>query len=249
MSGAVYRAVLFDLFGTLVTFEPRALPELVVDGRPVRSTLGAWRDVAAHVLPGVGVEALARALAEASAELDAERGGRHLEFPSRERFRRALARLGVDGAGAAEAAARCARAHMRALLGATRFPAAHAAVLAAAAARGPVAIVTNFDDTATAHDVLARHDIRRHVAAVVVSDAVGLRKPHPALVRLALEELGVAPADAVLVGDHPVQDVGAAAAAGVDAIWIDRAGAGVAAGGPVPRWVVRSLVEVPPLLG
>src|SRR4030095_1759678 len=45
VSDRVYDAVLFDLFGTLITFDTTVLPEIVIDGRPVRSTLGRWSDL------------------------------------------------------------------------------------------------------------------------------------------------------------------------------------------------------------
>lgn len=118
----MYRAVLFDLFGTLIRFDATALPEVVVDGRPVRTTLGVWGDLLERTLPGVGVAAFARAIVDASADLDRERMDRHVEFPTRERFRRALARLGVDGDDGAQVAALFSRAHMRAIADATRFP-------------------------------------------------------------------------------------------------------------------------------
>jgi FMN phosphatase YigB (HAD superfamily) len=249
VSGPVYDAVLFDLFGTLVTFDTTTLPEIIVDGRPIRSTVGRWRDLLERALPGVGMEAFARAVLAVSAELDRERVERHVEFPSRERFRRAIVRLGIDGAEVPEMAVLLARAHMRVIAEATRFPPEHARVLDEACRRGPVGIITNFDDTSTAYDILARHGILGCVRTVVVSDAIGLRKPHPALVRVALRELGAVPASPVMVGDHPLEDVGAALAAGIDAIWVDARGAGTTAGNPAPRHVVRALPEILSLLG
>jgi phosphoglycolate phosphatase len=243
-----YRAALFDLFGTLVVFDTTMLPEIVIDGRRIRSTSDAWGTLVDEALPGVGVVAFARAVMEVSTELDRARRASAIEFSSRERFRRALAHVGCSAAEADELAPLFARAHMRCIAGATRFPEEHARVLAQMSARGPVAVVTNFDDTATAFGILARHGILALVGSVVVSEAVGLRKPRGALVRIALRDLGVAPGDAVMIGDDLVEDVGAATAAGVDAVWIDAHGAGVAAGGPAPRYVVRRLPEVLPIL-
>jgi len=246
---AGYRAALFDLFGTLIHFDTAMLPELEIDGRRMRSTSDAWCDLLADALPGIALADFVRAVLETSIELDGIRRATAVEIPSRERFRRALLRVGCDAGQADELGPLFARAHMRRLAAATCFPEAHARLLAQASARRPVGVVTNFDDTATAYEILVRHGILAHLDAVVVSEAIGLRKPHALLVRLALRDLGVAPSEAVMIGDHPLEDVGAAAAAGVDAVWIDTAGAGVAAAHPVPRWVVRSLPEVAPILG
>jgi HAD superfamily hydrolase (TIGR01549 family) len=51
------------------------------------------------------------------------------------------------------------------------------------------------------HDILMHHDIDRHFESVVHCDRVTRGKPHPEGVLLALEELGVQPGQAVMVGD------------------------------------------------
>lgn len=55
--------------------------------------------------------------------------------------------------------------------------------------------------------------------AVLISEAEDLRKPEAALFHRALDRLGVAAGESVYVGDHPVNDVHAARAAGLDAVW------------------------------
>jgi len=50
---APYRGVLFDLFGTLVSFDVQRLPELDSGRERVRTTVGALRDVLAEWAPGV----------------------------------------------------------------------------------------------------------------------------------------------------------------------------------------------------
>ena len=79
-----------------------------------------------------------------------------------------------------------------------------------------VAVVTNKPDAAT-RAILATLGLAPLVEVVVGGDTAPERKPHPAPVRLALARLGVAAADAVMVGDNH-HDVSAARAAGVRAI-------------------------------
>jgi putative hydrolase of the HAD superfamily len=67
-------------------------------------------------------------------------------------------------------------------------------------------------------DALYRLGLLRYIDAVVVSSAAGYQKPHPALFRRALDELGVAAADAVFVGDRLWEDVGGARAVGMRAV-------------------------------
>jgi putative hydrolase of the HAD superfamily len=55
---------------------------------------------------------------------------------------------------------------------------------------------------------------------IVDSAEVGVSKPDPAVFRLALQRLGVAPTDAVYVGDIRRVDVEGARAAGMRALWL-----------------------------
>lgn len=58
----------------------------------------------------------------------------------------------------------------------------------------------------------------------IVSAEVGAWKPEPRIFALALDRLGVAPREAVMVGDMVARDVGAAQSAGLRGIWLDRPG-------------------------
>lgn len=238
------RGVLFDLFGTLIEVVPERLPVVEVDGASRPSTLPRW----AAALEGyVGPRSPAQVV-------EAFRGARPpaedatIERPSRRRFRALLERLGCDGAVVEEAAVVLSRAHLAAIAEATRLPAEHRAVLDAARSVGAVGIVSNFDDTATVYAILARHGIVDRVDAIVVSEAVGRRKPHPLPVVAALRSLAVAPRDAVFIGDDVGPDVGAARAAGVPAVLLAPDGA---PGGTLPPdvIVVRRLGDVPRALG
>src|SRR5439155_568028 len=112
--------------------------------------------------------------------------------PSRERFRRALARVGCAPGALSEAAVDLSRAHMALIAAATVLPPAHAELLAALAARYRLGLVSNFDDTGTAYGILVRHGIARWFDTVVISEGLGLRKPHPAVARAGLRGLGLA---------------------------------------------------------
>jgi HAD superfamily hydrolase (TIGR01549 family) len=243
-----YHGVLLDLFGTLITFDVARLPTLSVGGRTVHTTLGATAALAQAWVPHVSVEELFQALMTVSEEMARARAYDYVELPSRERFRRALERVACDDAVLVEAAVQLSRAHMQGIADVTAFPPAHRALLDALRPRFRLALVSNFDDTAAAYDILARHGILPYLDTVVVSEAIGLRKPHPALVRAALRSLDLAPEAALFVGDNLVEDGGAARAAGVDLAWIDGAGRGVPDGTPAPRYVVRALPELADVL-
>jgi HAD superfamily hydrolase (TIGR01549 family) len=67
---------------------------------------------------------------------------------------------------------------------------------------------------------VAHHQL--DVDALVDSRSHGRVKPHPTIFRAALMELGVAAADAVMVGDSLAEDVEGACAIGMQAILVDR---------------------------
>ncbi len=71
--------------------------------------------------------------------------------------------------------------------------------------------------TRSALDTLQAKDLERHFEFVGGGDLVARHKPAPDVLLLALERLGCAPAEALMVGDTTA-DIGAARAAGV-ACW------------------------------
>ena len=98
-------------------------------------------------------------------------------------------------------------------------------------------------------DILRRLGLVRYLDSVVVSSEAGYRKPHPSLFRRALDDLGIAPEDALFVGDRLVDDVSGAQAAGMRAVLthqyrhenLDGAAA-------QPDAVISRLGELPPVV-
>lgn len=87
----------------------------------------------------------------------------------------------------------------------------------------PLAVVSNWDDRLP--PLLDALGIGRSFDAIVYSAAVGVEKPDPRIFLYALERLGVAPEEAVHVGDCTREDVEGALAAGMEALHLVRPGA------------------------
>ncbi len=68
--------------------------------------------------------------------------------------------------------------------------------------------------------------LAERVDFVLVSGELGVAKPDRAFFTNALRQAGCAPDDAVMIGDNPVADIAGAKAAGLRAVWVDRAGGG-----------------------
>jgi HAD superfamily hydrolase (TIGR01549 family) len=88
------------------------------------------------------------------------------------------------------------------------------------------------------------------VSGAISSSEHGYMKPHPSIFQAALDLLGVAAPESVMVGDSPVDDVDGARGVGMRAILLRRSGVR-------PRWtetkldgvpVISSLTELPALI-
>lgn len=89
--------------------------------------------------------------------------------------------------------------------------------------------------------------LSEYFACIVTAAECGFRKPDPAFYRYTADRLGVSPRHCVHIGDHPEEDVRAAARAGMRTIWLNRAHAPTPEGGGA--WTtVTDLTEVPALL-
>jgi putative hydrolase of the HAD superfamily len=70
-------------------------------------------------------------------------------------------------------------------------------------------------------DKIAVCGIREHIDTLVVSEEVGVAKPDREIFRVALERLGAAPGDAVMIGDSWSADIAGARAAGIRSVWFN----------------------------
>lgn len=110
-----------------------------------------------------------------------------------------------------------------------------------------LAVVTNKPQAAT-EAILEHFGLARHFALVVGDSGHGglARKPAPDMLQFALSELGVAPADAIMVGDSSA-DILSAAAAGVFSVAVRGGYAAEPIESHGPRLVIDSLADLPGL--
>jgi FMN phosphatase YigB (HAD superfamily) len=225
------RAVLFDLGNTLVGYYtsgefPRVLRQCL---RQCAEAL-AWSEDSARE----------EALFERALLLNRERpdfGVRPLEDRLRELF-------GPYGSPNDESFAELGRAFLEPIFGLAQVDPAATSVLRSLRERGiKTAIVSNtpWGSPADAWRAeLGRHGLLEQVDATVFCVDVGWRRPHRAPIDRALTILGVAPSDAIFVGDDPRWDVAGAQNAGIRPVLLASA-----ASSSEPEYLaIRSLVEV-----
>lgn len=250
MSQTRIGAVLFDLFDTLVIFDRQRLPELTLNGRTVRSTAGVLHEVLVAAVPGVDLPTFAEALMWSWREAERIRDESHREVSAPERYAMVFRRLALDPAGLPPGLVDALlERHMRELVRAVHSPPHHRALLETLRRRHRLGVVSNFDYTPTVLHILEREGLAGLFDTVVVSDAVGWRKPKPVIFELALGRVGTSPVDALFVGDRMDVDVAGAQGVGMRAAWINRGGDVLPPGFSPPEYEIQDLAELAPILG
>lgn len=245
------RAVLFDLFDTLVDLPWTELPRHRVGGRSIPTTAGVIH-AALRRHAEVDFETFAKALADVDRLRGLERAAEGHEFPTLERFARLLSRLAIpDPAGVL--AGELTEAHMGVLVGLARAPAHHAALLTTLRRRVRLGLCSNWSWTPSALAILENTRLRECFDALAISHDVGLRKPRPEIFRAALSQLGVEPHEALHVGDNLAADVVGAAALGIGTVWLTRRVPDLAAARARtpearPDWTISDLAELDAIL-
>lgn len=204
------RAVLFDLDDTLFDHEQAARVALM-RVHEAHEAFTEWRFEAFE-------QAHSRVLEELHVQVLA--GERTVDDAREERFRRLFA--ASDAPDDDERVRRTAAAYREAYLAARRPVDGALEVLAALKARVRIGIVSN-NLLEEQQGKIRFCGFGPYVDALVVSEAVGVAKPDPAIFAHALDELECAPEDAVMVGDSWPADIVGARAAGIRPIWFNRA--------------------------
>ncbi len=83
-------------------------------------------------------------------------------------------------------------------------------------------IISNAADDDDVQLLVDKGDFRPYLDFVISSARMGIRKPNPRIFRAALDQCGVSPLEAVMVGDMLGADILGAHNAGMKGIWITR---------------------------
>jgi len=245
------RAIVFDLFDTLVDLSMEGLPRVKVREHEFPSSLGALHELASSVVD-ISLEDFADTVFALDKTLRQERYDRGLELPTLMRFERLMPWL-PGAENAPELPARMAELHMRMLRGQVTSLDHHPEVVAELGTSYKLGVCSNFSHSQTAFRVLEEARLRWHFDAVIVSDATGWRKPRPEIFHSTLAVLGVRPEETLHVGDNLRADVTGAASVGCRTAWVTRRiddpdQAREEHEGPEPDLVVRDLAELPELV-
>ncbi len=241
------RAVIFDLFDTLVDLHMENLPRVTLGKRQIPSTLGALH---AQIVRHVDMEIeeflnIVREVDKISRETRYKQG---LEFPTLQRFEEICERLGTDDPDLPET---LTRTHMRAIQDQVRYLPHHVDLLRELRDAGlKTAVCSNFSHAPTGLDVIEEAGLTEQLDEVVISVDVAYRKPRAEIFEETLRRLSIAPDEGIHVGDNLDADVDGAAKLGIRTVWVTRRVSDPRVHlerhkGRAPEFVVSDLREIP----
>ena len=219
----------FDLFDTLIRIDTSQLPSVRWGSEEIRTTLPvvherifAERDIPLDRL----VNAVRSMWATMRLELNRDDGDddqRWAEISAVEKYRRMLADLGVRDPDEVEAVATAvADTHHATLVSAAHAVEGAAELLERVREQGVrTVLVSNWDHAPAGPAMLAQAGLTDLLDHVVISDAVGVRKPHPRIFETALAPFDATPDRALHVGDLAVSDAWGAGRLGFKTVWIN----------------------------
>lgn len=107
-----------------------------------------------------------------------------------------------------------------------------------------MALVTN-GQASMQREKIERFGLRGSFDCVVIEEEFGIGKPDEQIFRYVLNEIGVDPCDACMVGDNLSWDVAGPQQLGIKGIWLDRRCKGLPVDSPVcPDMIIHSLNEL-----
>jgi putative hydrolase of the HAD superfamily len=229
------RALLFDLDDTIV--------------RESAGGDGLWAELCAGFAPRAGVapDALLAAIEAARAwfwdDPARERVGRlAMPYARRAVAEEAFRRLGLRDVALAHALGdaftreRSERMHF--------FPGARETLEALRARGHRLALITN-GGAVFQREKIERFRLAPLFDAIFVEGELGFGKPDPRVFARALRALGAAPHEALMTGNDLHADVAGAQSAGIRAVWVDHARAGLPAAAPArPLRVITAIAEL-----
>jgi FMN phosphatase YigB (HAD superfamily) len=245
-----FKAVVLDLFDTLVRWEPARLPTLEWRGRSLRSTMPWLLPRIREALDGnFDLDTFLETYHAVIEEITAERERSLIEITCHERFARTLGRLGLPEGEERHGAARdLTRIHMAGVRSITSAPPEYVAAVRRIAQSHRLGLLSNFDDSQTGREILADTGVSHLFEAVIISADLAVRKPNPLIFQRMLEMLRLGPDEILFVGDTPREDVIGARNAGIPIAWLSRGKGALPEGIPAPDFILDDLTGLPALL-
>jgi len=109
-------------------------------------------------------------------------------------------------------------------------------------------IISNAGDVGNVQRLIDKVNIRNYFDPIIISAAIGIRKPDPGLFEMVLDQWHVNPESVVMIGDRLEADILGAQAAGLHQIWIKPEAESSDATRITSEKVAETLVDIPDLI-
>jgi len=245
-----FKAVVLDLFDTLVCWDPGRLPTLEFRGRVIRSTMPLlYPRISEALETQIELGAVMEIYHAVIEDIIAEREQHLIEVTCHERFVRTLGRLGLpQGDNLIAVAHELRRTHMQGVRAVTSAPPSWVEAVKRIAPSYRLGLLSNFDDAETGREILFDTGIAHLFEAIIISAELALRKPNPLIFRRMLEMLNLEAHEILFVGDTPREDVVGARNAGIAIAWLSRGKGPISESIPTPDFILEDLTGLPALL-
>lgn len=244
-----YKAVIFDLFNTIVNFNRSRLPTAYIDGIEIKSTSIEVYKVFQKFHNDADFKDFYTAFTESYAEFEENKRKDYKEFHNRKRFELMISKMNTEtDRHSAELVDEMVLAHMEKIASAIEFPEENRDTLYTLRSKYRLAIISNFDHAPTAYGILERFDIRNLFENIFISIEIGWRKPKADIFFSALNSLKIEPEEAIFVGDNFEADVVGSKAVGMDVVWINKNKEPLRKEISEPDYVVSEFAEIGDIL-
>jgi HAD superfamily hydrolase (TIGR01549 family) len=203
------KAVGFDLFNTLITVEPHALD------RAVNRLSSSLREEGIRVEPEIFRIAHRQAAIQHINETRLDGRETHNRFW----ISTALNHLGWTVEPDDPRIARAIDVYFSAFVEFCHLIPGTEEMLGTLKSQYPLGLLSNFTHPPAAQAILDSLGITSFFEVVLISGAVGYRKPHASIFRLLVERLGIEPGELIYVGDDPEPDIDGAWSVGIQPVW------------------------------
>jgi HAD superfamily hydrolase (TIGR01549 family) len=249
-----FKAVVLDLFDTIVTWNPEGLELIMFRGREIRTTMPLLFPVLAEALgERFDREVFMNTHFDVYQEIFAERSSTEIEITCHERFERTLRRLGLaesmNDKELVELADSLRRTHMARVRMVTKASPQRIEAVRRLSKRYRLGLLSNFDDSDTGNEIISDTGLSELFDVIVISGEFRIRKPHTALFKRVLDTMQLEPREVLFVGDTAHEDVVGAKRAGIPVAWINKHKQPFPEGMPPPEITIGDLIELPDLLG
>ena len=216
---------MFDLFDTLILFEPTLLPKLNINGTVRYSTALPVFKLFNNYFEKIKFGDFYVAFKKSYEDFQILKSKENREFTNKIRFDMMFRDMGISGESENEEHIKnqLVVAHMNSLAGSMVFPESHRDVLnKIVKMEFRTCVLSNFDHASTVYKLMDKFRIRRYFEKIFISDEIGWRKPNPVVFKMALNQMGVKPEDTILIGDNYNDDIKGAFGVGIDPVFVER---------------------------